>query len=154
MARALLSGLIFLVMTFAAHGENAIDPKTWLTPDAPVGDTSFPVQKISGIVVPVRARNEAISLLMESQIVELTAEQSQHLLGLDRSSVLGASGAAPYLVRAVSPNDAGECDASLRDDILFVFCGSLGDWNYELSPVVVFLHRKPSAIRISAMTAR
>jgi len=132
----------------------AIDPKTWLTPDAPAGDASLPFEYVSGLVVPVSAREEAIGLLADAQIVELPYEQAQHFLGVDRQSLLGAWRGTPYLVRAVNPNSAGQCEASVRGDILSVFCGSLGDWRYELHPVVVFLPKKPKVVRISAMTAR
>jgi hypothetical protein len=152
-AKSFLPGLILLAAMLPARADTTIDPKSWLTPDAPVGNINLPVQPVPGLVVPASQRPEAVRLLAETQIVQLEYEQARHLLGIDQNSILGVKGPA-YLVRAVSPNSAGSCEASLRADILFVFCGSLGDWRYELRPIVVFLRQKPSIINVSAMTAK
>ena len=113
----------------------------------------LPSQPVPGLVVPASQRAEAISLLADTQIVELEYAEARHLLGIDQNSILGVEGPA-YLVRAVGPNSAGSCSASVRGTILFVFCGSLGEFRYELRPIIVFLRQKPSIINISAMTAK
>lgn len=141
-------------LRLAAYAETAIDPKSWLTPDAPTGDRAAPAKPSPGLMVPKEARAVAINLLTKDQIVELEYEQAQHLLGVDPRFILGAGGLTPYLVRAVSPNSGGSCSADQRANILFVLCGSLGDWQYELTPVIVFLRQKPNVVNISAMTAR
>jgi hypothetical protein len=130
-----------------------IDPKSWLTPEAPIGDGSLPVQTVPGVIVPEGTRPVAAGLLIKTQIVELSYAEAR-LLGIDPRNILGTAGATPFLARGVSPNNAGTCNANLQGNVLSVFCGSLGDFNYELRPVIVFLHRKPSSVQISAMTAR
>ncbi|MES2256085.1 MAG: hypothetical protein V4559_13715 [Pseudomonadota bacterium] len=157
MIKQLLSSSILLAATLslciAAQAEAIIDPKTWLTPDAPVGDLSSPIQVVPGLAVPKETRAEAVSLLISAKIVELNYEQAQHLLGTSPRDILGGRG-TPYLVRAVNPNSGGSCDANMRNNVLFVFCGSLGEFIYELRPLVVFPGRKPSDVNISALTAR
>ena len=104
-------------------------------------------------MVPEEKRTVAVGLLTQVQIVELSYEEAR-LLEVDSRSILGTMGAKPFLVRGVSPNKAGMCNATLQGATLSVFCGSLGDFSYELRPVVVFLKQKPNSVWIGALTAR
>ena len=128
-------------------------PKELVDIRAPAGDQNQPIQTVHGIMVPKETRAEASNLLAEAQIVEISYEEAR-LLGVEPRNILGAAGAIPFLVRGVSPNNAGTCSANLQGNILSVFCGSLGDFSYELRPVIVFLRQKPSSVWIGAMTAR
>jgi len=147
----------FLVASFGlcviAQAAITIDPKSWLTPEASIADQSTPVQTVPGVMVPEEKRAVAVGLLSKAQIVELSYEETR-LLDVDSRSVLGTMGAKPFLVRGVSPNKAGMCNATLQGTALSIFCGSLGDFSYELRPVVVFLKQKPSSVWIGALTAR
>jgi len=137
----------------AAQSAATIDPKSWLTLEAPIVDQSSPVQTVPGVMVPKETRAVAARLLTKTQIVELSYEEAR-LLGVNLRSILGTAGGAPFLVRGVSPNSSGKCDANLQGTVLSVFCGSLGDFSYELRPVIVFLRQKPSSVWVGAMTAR
>lgn len=157
MAKLLLLHSILLAASLGvgatAQPRATIDPKSWLTPDAPIGDRGLPVKTVLGVIVPEGTRAAAASLLTKAQIVELSYEETR-LLDVDPRTILGAAGTKPFLVRGVSPNNAGTCNANLQGNVLSIFCGSLGDFSYELRPVIVFLHQKPSSVQIGAMTAR
>jgi hypothetical protein len=147
----------FLVASFGlcatALAATTIDPKSWLTPETSIVDRSTPVQTVLGVIVPEEKRAVAAGLLTQTQIVELSYEETR-LLGVDPRTILGTMGAKPFLVRGVSPNQAGTCNATLQGSALSIFCGSLGDFSYELRPVVVFLKQKPSSVWVGALTAR
>jgi hypothetical protein len=156
MGKPLLPYWILLATAFsgAAQAADTIDPKSWLTPDAAPFVESAPVQLVFGMAVPESTRLEASGLLASVPIVELTYEQARHPLGMDPNSILGATRGNPFLVRGVSPNSAGRCEADQQGDALSVFCGSLGDFRYEVRPMVVFLREKPRTVQVHAMTAR
>jgi len=135
-----------------AQPRDPINPLSWLTPPAPPRDQTLPVQPVLGVIVPEERRAAAAGLLTKVQFVEVSYAEAR-LLGADSQTILGTVGYRTFLVRGVSPNNAGTCNANLQGSVLSVFCGSLGDFSYELRPVIVFLHQEPGSVSIGAMTA-
>ena len=139
-----------LALIGAAQAAGLPDPKSWLSPAHEVPPQSKGHnEKVAIFIIPP----ETIDLLAKTQIVELTAQQLDRLSGGKAAPTNTLEHVQPYLVRGVSPNTAGVCNAGQEDGELTVFCGSLGDWRYEFRPVIVFLSGKPSRVWIGAMTA-
>ena len=157
MAKLFLLRSTVLAAAFAvcatAQPRAPIDPKSWLTPEVSTGDQNLPIQPVSGVIVPEERRAAAAGLLINTQIVEISYQEAR-LFDVEPRNLLGIAGATAFLVRGVSPNGGGMCNASLQGNALSVFCVSLGDFNYELRPIIVFLHQKPGSVTVGAATAR
>src|ERR1700733_2548675 len=71
-----------LVFIGCAGADPMPNPKDWLTPEGEISKSaSVPAQHIPIQVIPGETRNQAIDLLRDAQIVELTGEQLARLSG-------------------------------------------------------------------------
>lgn len=127
---------------------NASTQSDWLTSRPWTGGETSEIDR--RLVHPVETGlDSAIAMLAVEDAAELTADD------LSRFGVAAAdeAGLRPYLVRAVFPTANPYLTAAWSGDTLHVFAAGLGCFPFAKHPVVVFLPRRPTGVRVGASAA-